>query len=470
MTTPYLAITNGTVTATFLDGTANQDYLIESGEWTPSIATRRRSPFGGVGAYNDVEETISCLIRGTTASDCYTKLSNLIYLMDEAERWYNNEVAVQPVHILYAPPQSAIHSKDMPMRAVVLGRGDSDGDAVVSLEPEWDMTAARFVLPVTLKFYRRGLWTGAVDVVESEPTSLGYAFEFDAFTPHNRSDLVQMALTNINEFGGGKGLWLITSNPAGLVSVNASLGATGSDMTAVADENNSSTSTILSVPMTGRSVGTLYRSDGINMPDEYTSSNVLSNIYITLRGAGAATQQFGLRIVFRSADEETILQTEEVLFATDTTGEVQILSFQTIAIPKVATQFRLEFRLLQSSTSTVYVDKIWFAGVDNGQLTIVTPFFPDSIDSIFGDNDEDTALTLDHRYTTKPQPIVEWRRPSISFAPGYVGNPVVSLAHSGVLKSAVLYYGSVVWQPRVFSGVIEYTMIATRTRTYLAPI
>src|SRR5689334_1807259 len=87
MTTPYLVITDGTDTATFLDGSTStiQPYFVESGAFAPAIAAFDGSPFGVRGLYDDVVEEINTRITGSTAADVYSKLKKITRLLDKAD-------------------------------------------------------------------------------------------------------------------------------------------------------------------------------------------------------------------------------------------------------------------------------------------------------------------------------------------------------------------------------------------------
>lgn len=172
MATPYLAISDGTTTITFLNGATTQSYFIEANQWAPSVAGVRKSEFGTVGTHNNVTEEINCRIIGTTAADCYSKLQILANLLEQAERFANGE-AVSVVLLKFAPTGSALSSDSAPLQAMILGRDDGDETSGVALEPEWDGASATFHLPIRIRFKRRGLWTHTTEAITASNNTPG---------------------------------------------------------------------------------------------------------------------------------------------------------------------------------------------------------------------------------------------------------------------------------------------------------
>ena len=68
----YFALTDGTTTLTFANGSAVlQNYALAHREWAPAVAHRRVDALGALGDWEDVLETIGIIITGSTAAkDC----------------------------------------------------------------------------------------------------------------------------------------------------------------------------------------------------------------------------------------------------------------------------------------------------------------------------------------------------------------------------------------------------------------
>lgn len=92
---PYLALTDGTTTATLTDGT---NYALAEQAWAPQIADWRRSGMGGRGPYEDQTETIMVNVIGASATATLANLARLKTLLEQAARWALGE-SVNPVTI-----------------------------------------------------------------------------------------------------------------------------------------------------------------------------------------------------------------------------------------------------------------------------------------------------------------------------------------------------------------------------------
>lgn len=159
---PHLELTDGVTSIKIMDSSANTPALIAAmpyrlsfGTWSPKIAQRNTSPFGL--PYLPVMEEMTIDIKGTTAADALNKLQALNTLLDQAERWYNNEL-VAPVLVNYQPKGS---NKVSPMRDVVIGRGAQFGDVEIIATPaDFNIVGdTYFIKGIQLSFWRKnGLW------------------------------------------------------------------------------------------------------------------------------------------------------------------------------------------------------------------------------------------------------------------------------------------------------------------------
>jgi hypothetical protein len=132
--------------------------------WAPKIAGIRTSQLGGRGPYADVEEDLSCNIRDTTASLCWSRLDTLARLLDKAERWWLRDENISPIVLKYAPQGSTIHSNATPMQAVVLGRvGNEELNGVVLPTDANDAGMLFEIDGVRITCLRRGAWIGATE-------------------------------------------------------------------------------------------------------------------------------------------------------------------------------------------------------------------------------------------------------------------------------------------------------------------
>ena len=66
-TQTYLAITDGTLSATYADGNGGaMNYQFAYGGWSPTVATLRQTVLGGLSPYTEVVEEIVTHVTGAT--------------------------------------------------------------------------------------------------------------------------------------------------------------------------------------------------------------------------------------------------------------------------------------------------------------------------------------------------------------------------------------------------------------------
>lgn len=162
-TQPYLEITDGVSSVKLMDSAATtpalvaaMNYRLSFGGWSPNVATRNQNPFGL--PYNAVREELTIDVKGATADVALAKLQVLNSLLDQAERWYNNEV-VLPVFIRYQPKGSI---KTTYLSDVIIGRGmgDQSTSPMISLPSDFNAVGDFYFLQkVRVVFWRRnGVW------------------------------------------------------------------------------------------------------------------------------------------------------------------------------------------------------------------------------------------------------------------------------------------------------------------------
>lgn len=161
-TQPLLEITDGVSSVKFMDSAATtpaliaaMNYRLSYGGWSPKVAKRNQNPFDL--PYTKVLEELTIDIRGSTPDVCYSKLQTLMSMLDQGERWFNNEI-VAPVFVRYQPLGSG---KTTYMQDVVIGGGTDDNNAqLVTLPDEFNVTGfISYLKGVRVRFWRRiGSW------------------------------------------------------------------------------------------------------------------------------------------------------------------------------------------------------------------------------------------------------------------------------------------------------------------------
>lgn len=173
-TQPLLNITDTVTTVKVMDSSATtpaliaaMNYRLAYGEWPPKVPQRNKNPFGL--PYLPVLEEMTIDIRGSSSDDALSKLQTLNTLLDQGERWFNNEI-VNPVFVRYQPKGSA---KSTYLKDVIIGRGFGDETDLIGLPVDFEIVGSNYwIKGIRLKFWRRnGIWLG-----ESETQNVGSSY------------------------------------------------------------------------------------------------------------------------------------------------------------------------------------------------------------------------------------------------------------------------------------------------------
>lgn len=162
-TQPYLEITDGVSSVKLMDSTlttaaqiATLNYRLTFGGWAPKIAHRNKGPFGL--PYMPVMEEMTIDVRGATPDAALLNLQTLNNLLDQAERWFNNEV-VNPVFIRYQPKGSV---KSTYLQDVIIGRGigDQSDGSMIDAPNDFNVVGDMYwIRGIRIRFWRRmGTW------------------------------------------------------------------------------------------------------------------------------------------------------------------------------------------------------------------------------------------------------------------------------------------------------------------------
>lgn len=156
---PYIVITDGTDTVTMHDGSSPASLTYPIVKWTPAVASRRTSSIASGLPYEDVTETMTINVYGSTTAECLSRVQTLKRLLDKAERWAREDDLTQaPVILKYWPQGSALSET---LQAVILGRAADD--ASMTLPDDWHNGTgiSKVAIELTITFRRRGLWITA---------------------------------------------------------------------------------------------------------------------------------------------------------------------------------------------------------------------------------------------------------------------------------------------------------------------
>lgn len=210
-------------------------YRLKYGGYAPKVASKREVLLAGQTHYNEVEETLTIEIRGSTAADCFSKLETLIELLDAATRWYYGEL-VSPVVIKYQPKGSTLTAPCQ--RLILKAKPNND---TISLPAEYDSAGTTYWLTeITISFICRGLWHTSLGTDTSTQTAKnsGNIITFNMPGPVAKLPNpveFQMDLSATAPITGTVRGYLLLSRTANqLVKIDAS-SLTGTHITSVAD-------------------------------------------------------------------------------------------------------------------------------------------------------------------------------------------------------------------------------------------
>lgn len=472
MATPYLVITDGITTITFLNSTTLTNYFIESGSWTPNIAGKRRSPFGGVSPYEDVEEEINVRVRGSSASDCYSKVAALSGLLNQAEGW-NEEENNSPVLIKFAPNGSTVASDTAPLQAVILGRAEGDETNAVTLVPEWDQAAYAFVLPVRVRFMRRGVWVlggtltpiVSTAVTSSARTSVNFGSTAQVRSPVSVSIGTFARDTTLTSFPSSYFIAASVSHTGAVfpISIIEAETMTATGFTSVADSANSASGgNVLRYTPAGTAYATT------NTENIFVAEYQYLAFFATLRN-NSASATFQVKVQrLNSFPTETVLETSPVLIDNSSTQpRVVLLGLATQnLVGSTATPRSYRIAVAASTTSgspTLDIDVITVVGWNRPDDVSIIAIHGFAFDAV------NTSIVIDDATTEHITPKVYTTDASGSFIfPGYAGNPYIT-HRQGVMHFALLATQSQYWRIVNTSGAKTFTYTATRQVGYLTP-
>lgn len=471
MTTPYLALTDGTTTVEILNGTADTSYILESGNWTPSIAGRNVSTFGGK-PYSDVTEEMTLSIRGSNAADCYSKLATLTRLLDQADAWYRG-ANVDAVTIQYAPLNATVATAIAPMYAVILGRaGNSDETAAVTLSNELDEAGLYSVIKnVRVRFRRRGLWLHISEQssggVNTNGSVSGVAFGDGA------REVLSPTQLQITNWYGMADAYLIFAPDSSYIgkspSTDWTVYAGGANVTRTDDGTFNSDHTVTFT--WGATAGNVILQ--ATMPTGFTDSAGLIDVYIRYSTSGAALLPT-VRLVNGTTSGDTVSQIPAVAL---TQGLAQLQFLGTLSAPPLSgsyTRLMLDFRAVTSSTSLTIESVLLVARSSETYTTQVMRLNsatsdPFTVTNVINPRVDSDVTPL--AYTTETHPRVFTTYGDIAFHSTSAAIYVLVYAvwfDNGVSGIRRFYH----WPADASAsggGIISHSITATRIQAYLTP-
>lgn len=316
-TNSLMQITDGTTTITIMDSAGGlaynaAGYRLKYGGYSPKVASKRTVILGGQDHYNDVEDSLTLQIKGSTADDCYGKLDTLIRLLSQSTRWYYGE-NVSPVVLKYQPKGSNLTG---PCQRLILHDLPDNNSIVLPGEFD-DAGTTTWLAEITIRFMCRGLWQTLLgtDIVSGALTNTGNIINLTSTEnptlPAPTTLDIDLSTTALIAGNISYGYLFVVSIANQLGKIDAS-SFTGTNITSVADASNLADGNIMR--FTPTAVSEARSTSLVSLPNQYVSKKI--GVYCTFRVGNVATAVFQAR-----------------LYVTDTLGNVYNSPYINLANP-----------------------------------------------------------------------------------------------------------------------------------------
>lgn len=457
MATPYLVLTDGTTTITInTTGGAVGDYALE--DWVPAIAGLRTSQIGGRGPYEDVVEEMSLVIIDTTAAGCYTRLDTLNRLLDQAERWYNNENATA-VLIKYAPGGASVSSSGTPLQAAILGRAPGNATSGVGIRAI-QKTQFTFHMPITLRFWRKGRWLLSTTAASSASTTNGALASITIAAVNNLSP-VKLSFDNYGwgndaskAFHGG---FIAVSDVLNTIAISTAESAASGAYTSFNDsaQNARDTNVLRYTP----AVTTEVASGSVALTIASTARTI--GVFANMRN-NSTTTSYSMRIAFDSGYRS---YTPMYYVAPQATA-YPYWRFIGTASSNGYSPFYTVYLTASAASGTLDIDTLVFVDLSNPTTQVIAV-----LENTYSNGQ--STLEIDHQELTKPQPKLTV---ASDFTNAYLGDLIIN-NKGGTVYALLMATGRATagagnhWrQVDNTPTLLANTWTATRYTAYLTPV
>lgn len=470
---PLLQITDTVTTVTLMDNTLTTNaqklsmpYRLSYDTWSPKISQRNKSPFGL--PYMPVMEEMTIDIKGTTPDDALNKLQLLNSLLDQGERWFNNE-QVKPVFIRYQPKGSA---KSTYMKDMIIGRGFGDQSDLMDLPSNFELVGSYFwIRGIRIRFWRKnGIWlcedetqvVGAF-VTQPGPGVVTFTNAAPVLSPVNVQLGQGSASASVSNLCSG--FIIVTQDDRYIGVVEGASGVTVYSLTGTVSTNDAShfptNAKVGNVGATATYVDTIITVLTPLEECEYCA------IYATVRNNSTVNDVYLQASIW--ADKRIVLQ--EVRIAAAATPKPQAIFLGVFPTSgRRPNTIQISYKTL-TSTASFDFDQVLLVGVNRATTIIAIP----TLNAQTGLNSTHTNIL--HRLLNEPQGEVSYNIPTSDTQISYSGSPYVFTGGSGGLGSqlkcavAMLMVDDDCWQ--IVNGTraaaITYNLTVTRSKAYLVP-
>lgn len=474
---PHLEFTDGITSVRPMDQLATtpelqaaMPYRLSFGMWSPKVARRSANPLSL--PYASVQEEMTIDIKGATPAECYARLEALNTLLDQAERWYNNEL-VPIVLVKYQPKGSDL---TVPLQDVCIGGGADDASAaLVTLPDDFNYGGTvSFLKGIRLRFWRKnGLWLGITEelttsnVAQPGPVTINWGDYAPVLSP------VDLVLGSNQVAGSDTGSlitgYIVNTHDADhILSVLGTAEISGSSV-ATGDSTNLPTqgTNVARFTVNPTNIG-YWDIDALPLNEcEYFAA------FVKARNNSASIKGY-MQVVLH--DGSLIGQEQEVNQSTAKVTMLGIFPTRGRALQKLLStgDFALTFRSAGASI-TIDIDSLLFVGINRATNIMFVPAVgavPNNI--TFKQISATQGLYLLHRWLAEPQGIFAQSNVPNDILKPYEGSVYnYTGASESVKQTAIAIYmtQSSRWNIKLSGSVakINLDVKAKRYKGYLVP-
>lgn len=152
-------------------GNTAGNYRLARGGYVPKVNPLRRSGIGSRGVYANVTETIDFEVWGSSASDCYAKLEDLVSVLHYIQRTaFGERTYYYLMH--YVPDGATESSVGTPLVAYVHSLGDVKETSGITLSEDFDEAGYHYFVSASITV-ERGPWRWGSEAQSSTATNNG---------------------------------------------------------------------------------------------------------------------------------------------------------------------------------------------------------------------------------------------------------------------------------------------------------
>jgi len=466
----YFVISDGTAggTITLADGGGTRGkYWLERGGWAPVITALRDDEQGEVESYIEVVEEPEINISGDTASEAYANLDKLARLLDQAERWSNNQ-NVAPVLAKFSPKGASVSSIANPLQAAILGRADGDQTSGAGLSAEFVQAGNHYVIKgVRLRFKRQGLWKLASETAASSAAANPSILTATLPSTLDIMSPLDVWLSDLGAHNAGtvlKEAFLLIAQSATDLLIQEAEGMTATGYTSVADAgNNARGGNVLRYTPTGTAVA----ASGTVDVSALANARVFA-IFAAVRN-NSTTQTFNINALITAVGAvRTVPKHIDISIQTP-----RLIPLGLVVLPPGSILNTLRFEISVSGTSgspTLDIDYLALVDLDDetGRVIHIPSVALNNIVNIVS-----MSLAVDSQVLTVPAPRVAAKEGVLTpINLPYRGDPFL-MSKGNTVSAILLMVGSATaatsWRYLVSGSVGSLPLNVIRYPAYLSP-